>query len=66
FESLTLDQFVRFAAKSGLPQTMTIDTVKETVLRFRDAWPRSKDLPITSDLRTIIDRHLHSVPISKI
>ena len=66
FESLTLDQFVRFAAKSGLPETLTIETVKDTVNRFRDAWPRSRDLPVTSELRAIIDRHIASVPISKI
>ena len=64
FESLTLDQFVRFAAKSGLPRTLTIDTVKDTVLRFHDAWSHSKDLPITSELRTIIGRHVARVPIS--
>jgi len=66
FESLTLDQFVRFAAKSGLPETLTIDTVKETVLRFHDAWPHSRDLPIPSELRTIIERHITSVPISRL
>lgn len=66
FESLTLDQFVRFAAKSGLPETLTIETVKDTVNRFQDTWPRSRDLPVTSELRTIIDRHIASVPISKV
>jgi len=66
FESLTPDQFVRFAAKSGLPETFTIDTVKDSVLRFHDAWSHSKDLPITSELRTIVERHVASVPISKL
>jgi serine/threonine-protein kinase HipA len=66
FESLTLDQFVRFAAKAGLPETLTLDTVKDTVSRFQEVWPRSKDLPIASELRTIIDRHVASVPISKV
>jgi serine/threonine-protein kinase HipA len=66
FESLTLDQFVRFAAKAGLPETLTLDTVKDTVSRFQEVWPRSQDLPIASELRTIIDRHVASVPISKV
>lgn len=66
FESLTLDQFARFAAKSGLPETLTLDTVKDTVSRFHNAWPHTKDLPITSELRTTIDRHIASLPISKI
>lgn len=66
FQSLTLDQFVRFAAKSGLPETLTTDTVKDTVARFHDAWLHSKDLPITSELRTHIDRHIAGVPISKV
>jgi len=66
FESLTLDQFTRFAAKAGLPKTLTLHTVKDTVTRFHEAWPRSNDLPITSELRSIIDRHIVSLPISKI
>jgi serine/threonine-protein kinase HipA len=66
FESLTLDQFVRFAAKAGLPETLTLDIVKDTVSRFQEVWPRSKDLPIAPELRTIIDRHVARVPISKV
>jgi serine/threonine-protein kinase HipA len=64
FESLTLEQFVRFAAKAGLPERLTTDTVKDTVARFRDTWSHSKDLSIASDLRTLIDRHTKTVPIS--
>ncbi|HEY4115476.1 MAG TPA: HipA domain-containing protein [Rhizomicrobium sp.] len=66
FQSLTLDQFVRFGAKSGLPETLTLDTVKDTVSRFRDAWPHSKDLPITSDLRGTIERHIGRLPLAKL
>ncbi len=66
FESLTRNQFVRLAGKSGLPEALVINTVKETVARFHDAWPRSTDLPIASDLRALINRHVARVPISTI
>jgi len=65
FESLTLDQFTRFAAKAGLPETLTLDTVKDTVARFQEVWPHSKDLPITSELRSVVDRHIASLPLSR-
>lgn len=65
FESLTLDQFTRFAAKAGLPEMLTLDTVKDTVARFQEVWPRSKDLPITPELRSVVDRHIASLPLSR-
>ena len=41
FSSLTSEQFERFAAKARLPAKLTLDTVRETVRRFEEAWRRS-------------------------
>jgi serine/threonine-protein kinase HipA len=63
FSSLNRDRFSRFAAKVGLPEKLTLDTVKETVARFRETWQHSKDLPIDARLRKTIDEHLPTIPI---
>ncbi len=63
FESLTEDQFVRFAEKAGLPEKLTVETMRETVMRFADAW-RSVD-SIEPGLRGVIEAHLKRVPVWK-
>ena len=63
FQSLTHEQFLRFAAKTGLPKKLTIDTVNDTVVRFREVWRHSNDLPIDATLQQRIDQHLLTLPI---
>ena len=48
-------QLPRLAAKTGLPNRLTAQTVQDTVARLREVWLRSTDLPITSKLRNAID-----------
>jgi serine/threonine-protein kinase HipA len=62
FESITHDQFERFAAKARLPTKLTLDTVQETVMRFADMWRNPPDV-LNNRLRKAIDQHLQSVPL---
>ena len=57
FQSLTLEQFARFAAKAGLPEKLTLGTVRQTVADFRKAWADSDDLKLAAELRRAIDDH---------
>jgi serine/threonine-protein kinase HipA len=63
FESITREQFERFAAKARLPTKLTLDTVHETVARFGETWRNSPAVLIDDHLREAIDRHLQSVPL---
>lgn len=63
FESLTLDQFTRFAAKARLPEKLTLDTMRETVAAFREAWRDSADVPLAESARSAIEEHLKTIPI---
>lgn len=63
FGSLTAGQFVRFAAKAGLPEKLTLDTMRETVCRFREVWRDSSDVNIDASARAAIEKHLKTIPI---
>lgn len=63
FESLTEEQFVRFAAKAGLPQKLTLDVLHETVAAFAEKWRGKANLGIDAKLRKAINTHLKRVPI---
>jgi serine/threonine-protein kinase HipA len=63
FSSLTLGQFERFAAKARLPTKLTLDTVRETVLRFEEVWRNPPPDIIDNNIRTAIERHLQTVPL---
>ena len=63
FESLTQEQFVRFAAKARLPKMLTLDTVQDAVEKFRATWSDSEDLKIAPEIRSAINHHLKRIPI---
>jgi serine/threonine-protein kinase HipA len=63
FSSITNAQFERFAGKARLPTKLALDTVRETVARFAEAWRNPPDALNDDPLRKAIDRHLQSVPI---
>lgn len=62
FASLTRDQFTRFAAKAGLPEKLTLNTVEETFAAFADAW-RDSDSTIDGKTRKTIETHLKTIPL---
>ena len=59
----TLEQFERFAAKARLPSKLTLDTVRETVMRFAEVWRNPPAGIIDDRIRAAIERHIRSVPI---
>lgn len=63
FASVTLEQFERFAMKARLPMKLTLDTVRETVVRFADVWNESSSSQIPERVRQAIERHLTKVPL---
>lgn len=63
FSSLTLDQFERFAAKAGLPETLVLSAVRDAVIKFSDVW-RDADFEALDDkLRETINQHLKGIPL---
>ena len=63
FSSLSIEQFERFAAKARLPSKLTLDTVRETVMRFAEVWRNPPAGIIDDRIRAAIERHIQSVPI---
>lgn len=65
FNALEIDKFRRFAAKARLPGKLVLDTVKETLDHFSQAWIASDDLPIDRTVRAAIGKHLKTIPLWK-
>jgi serine/threonine-protein kinase HipA len=63
FDSVTIEQFERLAAKAGLPEKITLDTVTETVEAFRSVWRDFDIKALDSKTRRVIDKHLKTVPL---
>ena len=65
FESLTREQFIRFAAKTALPQKLTMRTIEETISSLSVAWKNTAPKTIDDKTRRTIDAHLETIPIWK-
>lgn len=63
FSSLTYEQFSRFAAKAKLPETLILDTVRETIRNFSNIWKSIDDFPLNPSIRKVIHDHLGTIPI---
>jgi serine/threonine-protein kinase HipA len=63
FQSLTRDQFQRFANKANLPERLVLQTVKEMVERFKQTWPTINDLPMNQEMMNAIEKHMKTIPI---
>lgn len=62
---LTFDVLSKFAAKAKLPEKLVIDTAKETVVKFHEAWVQQKShLPLNSTVIEVINTHIKSIPIA--
>jgi len=61
---LSLDELRYLAAKAHLPETLVVDTARETAARFRDEWPEAKKtLPVASAVADAIDAHLQNLAV---
>lgn len=66
FDQFTEDELAHLAAKAMLPERLVIDTARETVDRFLQVWTEEKThLPLFDDVRTAIDGHLATFPLSR-
>lgn len=64
FADFTMDELSHLAAKAMLNEKLVIDTAKETVSNFRDAWVREqRHLPLSKEKVAAIDEHMKRVPI---
>ena len=63
FESLTMDQFKRFAAKAFLSEKLVLNTVQETVQAFSEAWKKVNELPLNKEVHNAILKHLKTIPL---
>lgn len=64
--SLTFDELSYLAAKSGAPETLVVQTAKNTVARFIDVWnSEAKHLPMHSNVREKIESHYKQARIVK-
>ena len=64
WSSFTLSELAAMADQAALPQHPVLDAARETIERFDQLWERSRlDLPLSPDLRAIIEKHRASLPI---
>lgn len=64
FSDFTLDELSHLAAKAMLPETLVLDTAKQTVAGFHEVWAKEKaHLPLTKSMVEAIETHLRSIPL---
>ena len=63
FSSISYDQLKRFATKSGLSETLVLDTTRDTILAFKKLWHSIHDFPVDGEIVNVINKHLESIPI---
>jgi serine/threonine-protein kinase HipA len=61
FAAVTIAEFERFAAKARLPEKLVLDTARETVVRFREAWKSPPPMP--EAVHGAIEKHLKTLPL---
>jgi serine/threonine-protein kinase HipA len=61
---LSLDLLSHFASKAGLPETLVMNTAKETVRRFQTQWKAEKaHLPLSKWVINGIEKHMRQIPL---
>ena len=65
FSRFSTDELRSLADRAFLPHTMVLNTARETVARFHDAWANEKPhLGLPDAAIATIDAHLDRVPIA--
>ncbi len=65
FSQFSMDELRRLADRASLPRTIVLNTARETVARFHDAWGNEKThLGVPDATIATIDAHLKRVPIA--
>lgn len=63
FNTLSYEQFKRFAAKAQLPENLVLESVYDSVKRFAKVWKAPFNFQLDQALAQTIDNHLNSIPI---
>jgi serine/threonine-protein kinase HipA len=67
FEGFDEAELVHFAGRVGLAKALVLDTARETVELFHQHWiAEEKNLPLSADVVSTIDKHLRTVPLAKV
>ncbi|MDX3894872.1 MAG: type II toxin-antitoxin system HipA family toxin [Pusillimonas sp.] len=65
FSDYTASELEHLAAKAALPRKLVMDAARETVALFMQRWAGEKNhLPMGKNVRSAIDRHLETLPIT--
>lgn len=66
FDEFSFDELSHLAARAGLPESLVLETARETASKFLDLWPKERDnLPLHRDVIEAIDRHLQHIPVAR-
>ena len=64
WEAINTDEIRYFAGKAELPETILVETAKETVQRFLEVWGRNQNhLALTSEMVQVVEQHIIKVPL---
>ena len=65
FDGFSEDELIHLAAKAQLPETLVIETARETVALFHQYWESEKaNLPLTAKVIRAIEAHIKTVPLN--
>ena len=65
FDEFTEDELSHLAARARLPNALVLDTARETVALFHEAWRKEKgNLPLRSEVAGAVEAQLKVVPIA--
>jgi serine/threonine-protein kinase HipA len=65
FDGFSEDELTHLAAKAQLPETLVIDTARETVALFHQYWESEKaNLPLTAGVIQAIETHIKTIPLN--
>jgi serine/threonine-protein kinase HipA len=65
FDEFSVDELTHLAARAQLPQTLVIETARETVALFYQYWKSEKaNLPLTAKVIRAIEAHVKTIPLA--
>ena len=65
FDGFSEDELTHLAAKARLPETLVIETARETVALFHQYWESEKsNLPLTASVIQAIENHVVTIPLA--
>jgi serine/threonine-protein kinase HipA len=65
FDGFSEDELAHLAARAQLPQTLVIETARETVALFHHYWKSEKaDLPLTARVIQAVETHVKTIPLA--